>query len=166
MIGGERQPSVDTVMSTADAMEAAEAVTDSGFCTWKDMHMEGYASPLGKRKHSRDLTEPPIATAPSAEPNKKDETTDEELAECLDKILTLAYEMDRKIKEAAEDATMPGDAGRCAILTGRRARRKSAQLQQVRNCTKIPPTKTPAPPARSPTICLLLTHHMCAPGLR
>merc|ERR550514_1067313 len=48
----------------------------------------------------------------------------------VDNLLSMAFKMDRDIKEAVEDEKLPGEAGRIAEGRQRRARRKSKELAE------------------------------------
>merc|ERR1719453_1365316 len=48
----------------------------------------------------------------------------------VDNILSMAFKMDRQMKEAEEDEKLPGEAGRLAERANLRARRKSKELQK------------------------------------
>ena len=92
-------------------------------------------SPAGKRASPAAPRPPPVAVAaPPAPETIKEETSPLtprrlEAEQAVDGILTVAFQMERKIKEAEEDEQLPGEAGRMAAMTKARARRKSKELQ-------------------------------------
>lgn len=60
----------------------------------------------------------------------KKHTEEASLTECVDNILALAFQTDRKLKESEQDAACPGVMGRVAQQTAQRARRKSREIEQ------------------------------------
>jgi hypothetical protein len=69
--------------------------------------------------------------APPAEVKEEIQTNDTDCENAIDDILSMAFDMERKIKEAEEDErALPGSAlSRCAAQTTRRLRKKSKELE-------------------------------------
>lgn len=121
-------PSVTPSAASADASAntSANAATNTTANAAADL-------PVGSPKADDATNKTALAAQPK--PPRSGETVEESLDEesvtrVVDNVLSMAFKMDRELKENADDLKAPGEAGRMAQARAPRLRRKSKDLAE------------------------------------